>query len=182
MPRWLRVAVLLFALPAAMPVVTAAQARVGAQEVAPYFRTLGEHFRVSRSEMAVLVAWDLPPEHLAVVLFVAHRSGASPDAVVAQRRGGRSWNDVARRFGLDASSFHVLVGRDASLGRLAPVYDRFGSTARAEWPSLELADAEIVDLVNMRVLASTLGVLPTRVLEVAARSGSFVAAHHELAG
>lgn len=178
------VTVLLSTLPVLLPEATAAQEREDgqrvAQQVAPYFRALGEHFRFPEGEVEVLAAWGLPPDHLPVVLSLARRSGGSPDALISQRRRGLSWAEVAHGLGLDASSFHVLLPEDAPLGDLAPAYERFAATPPARWPSIELSDSDIVHLVNIRFLGSALGVPPVRVLEVENRTGSFVAAYNQL--
>lgn len=179
-PQTARLASILpWILPTLLPAPAAAQGAGDPDVVEAYFRALGEHFRVSPAELDVLAAWGLPPEHLAVALFVARCSGGSADAVIAQRRKGLPWAEIARGSGLDASSFHVLPGGGPP-GRLARIYDRFDAVPRAEWSSIELRDAEIVDLVNIRFLESVLGVAPFRVLEVATRFGSFVAAYDRL--
>lgn len=176
-----RITALPWILPVLLPVAGAAQEPGAPDDVEPYFRALGEHFRFPQAEMEILSAWGLPPEHLAVALFVARRSGGTPDAVIAQRRRRLPWAEIARGAGLDASGFHVVVGDGAALGRLARAYDRFDAVPRAEWSSIDLRDDEIVDLVNIRFLGSVLGVPPLRVLEAATRAGSFVAAYAELA-
>lgn len=167
---------------ALLPAATALQDREHPQEVEPYYRALGEHFRVSRAEVDVLAAWGLPPDHLAVVLFLSRRAGASPDALITQRRDGLSWAEVTGPLGMDASSFYVELGRDASPGRLAAAYERFAATPKGQWPSIELRDAEIVDLVNLDFLGTALGVPPARVLEVAGPAASWVAVHGRLRG
>lgn len=179
MPRWRQVTGVALVMSGLQAASGGAQERTATEEEA-YFRTVGEHFRVSSREIRVLTAWGLPREELPVVLFLARRTGGSPDALIARRRGGDSWWDVARGMGLDASSFHVMVPADADLGRLEATYRRFAETPRDAWAGLQLSDAEIVALVNVRVLGETLGVSPVRVLREAARTGSFVEAHRRL--
>ncbi len=91
--------------------------------VASYYTAVGAHFKVPSSEIMILSEWRLPPEDIPVVLFVAGQGGISPEAVVALRRAGQDWSTIARRYRLDATSFHVAIdGSPGSLGRVFDVY------------------------------------------------------------
>ncbi|HZD03425.1 MAG TPA: hypothetical protein VE173_00860, partial [Longimicrobiales bacterium] len=121
-----------------------------------------------------------PTDHVPVVLFLARRTGVSPDVLVSRHRRGRSWAEVGERLGLDAGAFHVPLPEDASLGPLAAAYRRFASTPASGWSSIDLSDRDVVALVNIRFLGAVLAVPPARILEVAARAGSFVTAYRVL--
>lgn len=157
-----------------------AQERLASREVEAYFRAVGHHFRVPVTEVKVLSAWDLPADHVAVVLFLARRTGVSPDALVSRHRSGDSWAEVGRGLGLDAGDFHVPLPEGAALGPLAAAYRRFASTPPSGWSAVELSDPDVVALVNIRFIGAELGVPPLRVLEVAAGAGSFVTAYRVL--
>lgn len=147
--------------------------------VAAYYRAVGEHFRVPANEIMILSEWRLPAEEIPVVLFVASRGGISPEAVVAHRRAGRGWGDVARRYRLDATSFHVPL--DGPAGSLAGAYEAYRSRPQPQWSGIELADSDIVALVNLRVLAEVLGTRPEAVLQARDGAGSWVGAYRTLA-
>lgn len=112
------------------------------------------------------------------MLHVAARGGISPDAVVALRQGGTPWSTVARRYALDAASFHVRLDGDA--GPLERVYEQFAARPRAQWGSIQLADADLIALVNLRVFSEVLRTPPERVLAAYERSGSWVGAYRAL--
>jgi hypothetical protein len=143
-----------------------------------YYRAVGQHFGVSPGEVIVLSEWRLPPDEIPVVLFVADRGGISPDAVVALRRGGTSWPVVARRYALDAGSFHVRI--DGAAGSLGRLYEEYAARPPAQWSSIQLADADVVALVNLRVLSEVLRRPPLAVLQARDRAGSWVAAYRAL--
>ncbi len=150
-----------------------------AEGVAAYYRAVGEHFRVPASEILILSEWRLPAEEIPVVLFVAGRGGISPEAVVALRRAGRDWTEVALRYALDAGSFHVPL--EGSAGSLAVAYDAYRARPQSQWAAIVLSDVGIVGLVNLRVLADVLHLTPAAVLQARDGAGSWVGAYRALA-
>lgn len=178
--RWRAIPQLTAGLALALPGRASAQGRDTPPDVAAYFRAVGEHFRVPTTEVEVLSAWGLPADQVPVVLFLARRGGVSSDALVSWRRRGHAWSEVAEHVGLDATVFHVPLPDGAPLGPLTQAYQRFAATPRQEWSAIALSDDEVAALVNIRFLGAELGVPPARVLEVAARTGSFVSAYRVL--
>jgi len=153
----------------ALLVLVAGTSAVAAQEVTDaardaYFGAVAEFFELPRSEVDILASWRLDPDEIPVVLFVARRSGVSAEAVVALRRSGRGWSELAKRYGLDAAHFHVPLSDQAEAGALRRVYEQYRTLPAGRWSGIAVYDGEILDLVNLRVLAQTLGVSPEVVL------------------
>jgi hypothetical protein len=130
-----------------------------------YFGAVAEFFQLPRSEVAILGDWRLGADEIPVVLFVARKAGISPEALVALRRSGRGWGELVARYHLGAALFHVPVPDQASAGVLSSCFERYRSTPVARWSEITLSDADIVGLVNVRVLAQTLRMSPEAVLE-----------------
>lgn len=149
-------------------------------EVEAYYRAVGDHFQVSFQEVSILSEWQLAPDEVPVVLFLASRGGISPDAVVALRRGGRGWAELASRYGVGAEDFHVPLGGGAAVGSLDRAYEQYEATPAASWGGIVLSDDEIVGLVNVRVLSEAANVSGARVLQARERAGSYVAAFRSL--
>lgn len=159
----------------ALLVLVAGTSAVAAQEVTDaareaYFGAVAEFFELPRSEVGILASWRLDPDEIPVVLFVAHRSGVSAEAVVALRRSGRGWAQLAQRYGLDAAHFHVPLSDQAQAGSLGRVYEQYRTRPAERWAEIPLRDGEIVALVNLRVLAQTLAVSPDAVLRASTGS------------
>jgi hypothetical protein len=152
----------------------------GAQEA--FFRAVAGYFQVSLEEVTVLRGWDLVPDEIPVVLFLADRAGVSPDALAGLRRGGGSWWEVAQRFDLGPQTFHLTLPDGEDLGILARVYGEYLAQPPATWGSIELTDDEVVALVNLRVLSEHVGVPPLRVLRSREAAGSFMAGFPSLLG
>jgi hypothetical protein len=159
---------------AVLPIPSTAQgARPGVKEA--YFRAVGEHFGVSEAEVGIIGEWNLVPDEVPVVLFLARRAGVSPDALIGLRRGGHPWREVAVRFGIEPQDFHLPLPLEAELGPLARAYREFRQRPVREWSLIALDDQEIMALVNIRVLSEQAGVPPQRVLAGFAEAGSFMA-------
>lgn len=137
-----------------------------------YYRAAGEHFGVTEGEVQILSDWNLPPEEVPVVLFVARRGGVSADAVAALRRSGKSWADLGSRYGVHAGMLHVELDGAADLGLLAHAYDEYRQQPSSAWPGIRLDDPEIVALVNLRFLMEALRRSPEEVLAAMVRAGS----------
>ena len=181
MRQILTVAVGAFVMCSARPASVEAQRRIGdAQAVEAYFRAVGGAFSVSLDEVRILGEWQLQPEEIAVVLFVARRAGVSPDVVATLRGGGSAWATIVQRYGVGAGAFHVAFPEDASLGPLAGTYEDFARTPRGAWVNLTLDDRAIVALVNIRVLSNQVGVPVTRVLAAWGGDRDFVLVHRQL--
>ena len=128
-----------------------------------FLRAVAEHFGTPRSEVQVLSRWSLSTKEIPVVLRLAKRAGVSPDVVVAQRRRGVGWMEIARGYSVHAGDFHVPI--DGSAGLLNAAYERFNARPASEWRDISLADAEVVGLVNLRFLSRALDVRPGQVVE-----------------
>lgn len=174
MGTWTRRATLVMGLMAAVAPLTAQE---DPQDRQAYFRAVADFFEVSRDEIAILGEWDLPAGEIPVALFVAERAGVSPEALVALRRSGSSWSRLAARYHLDASHFHVPLAQGADPGVLAGAYEGYRSRPAGDWSQVALDDAEIVALVNLRIVSQTLRVPASEVLARASPGDSWVAVY-----
>lgn len=134
-----------------------------------YFSAVASYFKLPPSEVQILADWQIDPDQIPAVLFVARHAGVSPEALVALLRSGQGWVELAGRYEISAATLHVPVGEAAPTGALAEVYRRYRSTPATEWRSIELDESDIIGLVNVRVIAQTLR-LPAE--EVVRQTGS----------
>lgn len=156
-----------------------------AQQIDPevreaYFRAVGEYFQTPLEEVSILGEWDLHPDEVPVALFLARQAGISPDVPVGLRRSGQAWRDVGRRFGVHTPAFHLPLPTEAEKGPLSAAYEAFHGRPSREWRDVVLEDAEIIALVNLRVLSTQTGVDPLQVLRHYQEAGSFVSCYPRL--
>lgn len=170
---------LALALTLGPPTAVAVEAQSADVEV--FYRGVAEHFDLPTEEVLILSEWQITPEEVPVVLFLARRAGVSPDALVALRRGTVGWSALAERYGLDARVFHVPLPESAATGPLSGAYETYRSTPSGNWAEIELADRDIIALVNLSFVSDYLGVPPATALASADRAGSWVAAYGQLA-
>lgn len=182
MPRLPSFARALLGLALASVAAVATANPAAAQGDDAYLQAVGEHFRVSVDEVRVLASWGRPASDIPVVLFVAGRGGVSPDAVMALRNAGRGWSEIAGRWQLHAGDFHVPIDDSVDAGPLAGVYEQYRSRPGTGWPSITLADGDVVALVHVRFLSEYLGVAPARVIQALGRAGAGPAALQALRG
>ena len=181
MRRWIHSAVAVAVL---VPGVVGPASAVHAQEPelgrAGFVRAVADFYQVTTEEVGILSDWGLPVPEVAVALFIASRSGVSAEALVALRGTGRSWGELAGRYHLDASHFHVPLPSGASAGPLNPAYEGYRSMEPRQWSSLRLDDEQILMLVNVRILSQTLRVSPEAVLARVRPGRSFVEVYADM--
>jgi hypothetical protein len=146
------------------------------------FRAVADFFQMPPGEVSILGEWRLPTEEVPVALFVARRAGVSPEALVALRRSGRGWSELAGRYHLDAAHFYVPLSDDAAAGPLQAAYDQYRSLPALRWSEVSLQDRHIVDLVNLRLVSQTLRIAPATVLAQAVGAGSWDRVYRALIG
>jgi hypothetical protein len=157
-----------------------ARAQAGGGALDGYYRAAAEHFGVGVAEVQILAKWNLPPDEVPVVLFMARRGGISADAVAALRGSGRSWADLGSRYGVHAGLIHVDLPDDTALGPLARAYGEYRGRSSAGWPSIRLEDREVVLLVNLRFLSEAVNRPAADVLGALARTSSAAEAYQAL--
>ena len=126
--------------------------------------TLARHFAVAAAEVDLVTRRVPDAGEVAVILFVARRSGASPDVVMALRERSPGWDEVGRRFGLDAGAFHLPLTRPETVAALRTPYQKFQRSEPGTWGEIRLTDEAIVTLVSVRVIARSLRLPPDEVM------------------
>lgn len=145
-----------------------------------FLRAVGQHFGTPRSEVLVLSRWGVSASEIPVVLHLSKRAGVSPDVVVARRRHGDGWMEIARGYSVHAGDFHVPM--EGAAGFLNSVYKRFNARSASEWHEISLSDEEVVGLVNVRLMSRVLDLSPARVVKAVGDGRDFVGVFVRLGG
>lgn len=119
-------------------------------------------------EPAVVHTWArryANPDDLAVSLWIAQRSGRTPDFIFSLRHRGLSWFDVGTRCGIPVDAWYVAVPAD----RIGPPYGRaYGyrdKHHRNPHYRVRLSDADARNLVAVRMAHEYYGVSPETAME-----------------
>ena len=168
-------------LPAMMFVAAAAsEAQQQSSAERAYFRAVARYFQVSESEIAILRNWDLAPDEIPVLLFVARRAGVSAEALVALRESGRDWMELSARYQIGVPALHVPLRDPSSAGRLSGLYESFSETPVERWGDIRPSSEDIVALINVRVLSQSLGLQPDDVMSRTTTETSFIELYAQL--
>ena len=100
---------------------------------------------------------------VAVVFFIADRAGLKPAPVIELRDLKKSWLDITLHFGLSPEIYYVPVTVDPG-PPYGKAYGYFKKHPRNEWTQIQLSDAEIVNLSNLRMVSKLSGVTPDEVI------------------
>lgn len=152
------------------------------REEQAFLRSAANHFGFAEREVAFLAQGEASPDEIPVVLHLARQAGVSAEAILALRRGGLSWTDLLRRYGMHAGQLHVdleTVPREGALGR---AYETFAGRPRSSWEVIRLADDQVVALVALSFLSRYLQISPEQVAVALAGSLSPVEAYRALLG
>ncbi len=120
-----------------------------------YYKAIADYHVVSYdSVVAELLVADttIADEDLPVVLFVAERAQTPPMTIVEVRSMGESWDEIVKGRMLQSDIFYIMVAGGIESKTYAPIFDKFKSTPKKDWKSLQFSDREIVDLVNLRFI------------------------------
>ena len=134
-----------------------------------------EHYRVEHDVIVVIQRRGIPDDHMPVVFFMAERCRVAPHVIVDLRLAGKSWMDIAFRFGLRADVFHVAVSRVHG----PPYGNAFGhfKRPRAEWAALRIPDDDVITLVHAKFLSERYGLSADDVIEMRGKDHDLLTLH-----
>jgi len=152
------------------------QAESGPQEPVSFRMEAALYFKVPAAELQVVRDFD--DDEVPVVLFLASRARVAPAVIVDLRRKGKGWFAIARMYGLGAEVFYVpaddAVVRNTPYGRAYGYYHR---KPRHQWGTIVLDDADVVNLVNLRLLVERYGMTVGEVVALRGAGRKFAAIH-----
>jgi hypothetical protein len=119
-----------------------------------YYAAITNHFKVTPEAISDLRDQGVAVEDLPVVLLLAERAKVEPDQIGIVRASGASWMSIAEDHGLGADTFYILLGVKFSSNTYSPILDKYRSKPQKQWRGMQLTDAEIVNLVNLKFIAS----------------------------
>jgi hypothetical protein len=142
----------------------AAQVQAGAvvsgDGLRSFYVAIGNYYQVPEREMVVVRERAIPPDDVPVVFFVARQAHVEPTVIVALRRRGLSWSDVALHFRLDPEVYYFRGG---------PPYGKAYGYRKKHPPR----DAEVIDAVNVHFLSDYHRVSPDMVRADRSRGSSY---------
>lgn len=144
-----------------------------------FYLAIGETYKVPERDVVVVRDRHIPDDELPVVFFIAARARVAAGLVVDFRLSRHTWFEVAQHFGVGPEAFYVEFTRDPGppYGRAWGYYQKH---PRKEWYRIVLADADIVNLVNLRMMTTRYHCDPEEVVKWRAGNRGFVAVHTQV--
>lgn len=123
-------------------------------DAAAFQAAVSEFFQVPTEDVKGMLASGIEPAEVVVVHFLARQSMRTPAEVVAERRSGKPWREIAQAASLEPERFYYPLP-NAARKPFVNVYALFQQQPRSEWSwqSLPLGDEDIEDLVCLRFLS-----------------------------
>ena len=144
-----------------------------------FYLAIGETYKVPEREVVVVRDRHVPDDELPIVFFIAARAKVAPGLVVDFRLGRHSWFEVAQHFGVGPDAFFVEFSKEPG-----PPYGKawgyYHKHPRNEWHRIVLADDDIVNLVNLRLMTTRYNCTPDEVVRLRSGKRGFVAIHTEI--
>ncbi|HUU46166.1 MAG TPA: hypothetical protein VM118_10585 [Acidobacteriota bacterium] len=170
----------------ALPLVTLALCLcVGGSVVASdvdndYRKALTIYYNVSEDVIAELTAAQLKMEDIPVAVQIHQKTRLSCQTIAERRARGDTWMEIASAQGMRPQDFYVIVVGKISSKTYGPIFDKFKTRPIDQWGKIELTDSDIVNLVNLKFIASQHDYSIFRAMELRDRGKDFVRINHEV--
>lgn len=117
-------------------------------------QALVQYFKISTDVVAALRATGVTAEELPVCCHIARHSGTNAESIAKMRARGDTWREIVlgRNMGMNIF-YQPIVGTSVS-ETYYPIFAKFDAVPASQWRKLELSDDEILNLVNLRFIAS----------------------------
>ena len=142
-------------------------------ELRSFYFAIGDYYRVPESRVVyVRQHYRIPDEEVPVVFFLASRAHVDPSVIIDLRlRQRMSWLNITLHYGLTPEIYYVPVQRvGPPYGKAYGYYKKHGK----DYKKVRLADADVVNLVNLRFISEYHGVAAEVVMDRRGRGERFV--------
>jgi hypothetical protein len=142
-------------------------------ELRSFYLAVGDYYRVPEARITyVKQHYRVHDEELPVVFFLASRAHVDPSVIIDLRyRQRMSWLNITLHYGLTPEIYYVPVQRvGPPYGNAYGHYKKHGKDYR----KVRLADADVVNLVNLRFMSEYHGVAAEVVMDRRGRGERFV--------
>jgi hypothetical protein len=143
-------------------------------ELRSFYLAVGDYYRVPESRVVyVKDHYRFPDEELPVVFFLASRAHVDPQVIIDLRvRQRMSWLNITLHYGLTPEIYYVPVKRvGPPYGNAYGHYKKHGK----DYKKVKLADADVVNLVNLRFMSEYHGVAAEAIMDQRGKGERFVA-------
>ena len=152
---------------------------VGPEGLRSFYLSVSEYYHVPEREVIVVRERKIPDEELPVVFFIAGRAGVKPEVIVDLRLGGSTWYDISVRYGIYADVYYVPLAVEPG-PPYGKAYDYYKNKPKKDWKKIKLADADIINLVNLRYISEHYNYEPERIIKLRSEGKHYVVINEKI--
>jgi hypothetical protein len=145
----------------------------GSSLEAKFWVAIGDYFRAPDQEISIVRAQRIPNDEFAAIFYLSQRAGVTVQAVIDLRKAGRSYAEITDLFQLSPAIFYVPIKTDPG-PPFGQAYGHFKKHPKSEWKKIQLADDDIINLVNLRFISNQCKVSPEDVINLRTTSKTYV--------
>jgi len=134
--------------------------------------SIGAYYGVKEREIERVGARSLPDDEMTVVFFISNRAAVSPLEIADLRLKGLSWMDITYKYWLTSEVYYVRFASDPG-PPYGKAWGNFKKRPKKKWHEIKLADADIVNLVNLKFLAEKYNCSPEKIVRMKKQGKSF---------
>jgi len=97
--------------------------------VVDYYDSMSDYFRQSPRAIMAINRKGIPDQEIPAVLLIARRSSASPNQVIAARKAGKQWDEIAKQYNVTLNGADFV--KEANVIFLSEYHGRPASDIRA---------------------------------------------------
>jgi len=153
---------------------------IGEEGVRGFYLTVGQYFKRPEREVIVVRERGLSDEEIPVAFFIAIRASVEPRVIIDLRLGGMRWLDICGRYRLSPEIFYVPVAMEVKGPPYGKAYGHFKKKSRKQWKTIALADDDIINLVNLKMMSEHYGVPAAEVIKIRSGGKSFVVLNDDI--
>ena len=153
---------------------------IGEEGVRGFYLAIGQYFHRPERDVMVVHERGLPDDEIPVAFFIAARAGVEPRVIIDLRLDGMRWIDICSRHRLSPEIFYVSVPVEVKGPPYGRAYGYYKKKPRKEWKSIVLADDDVVNLVNLRVMSEHYRVPAAEIIRMRSEGKSFVVVNDDV--
>jgi hypothetical protein len=134
-----------------------------------FYSALMDYFKVTEPQITNAGTGGTTDDELAAAFFIAQRARLEPEAATGMRASGLSWMQVAFHYQLNPWIFYTFISGSPSHGPYQSAFDKFNKPTL----KINLTDADIVNLANLKFLSEYYGRDPKEIVQKRASGKTF---------
>jgi hypothetical protein len=147
--------------------------------VSSFYLAIGSHYEAPEKDLIFVKKRGISDDEMTVVFFLAREARVAPAIIVDLRLSGMTWMEISTRYHLTAKIFYVEIAKSTG-PPFGKAHGHFRNRHRDEWHQIKLADADIVNLVNLKFVTVHYGYSVDEVVKMREEGQSYIAIHDKV--